>query len=145
MRRGATLIELLLALAIIALLSALAVPHAVGMLQSIATDGAARRLMAAHRVARFAAITRGQPTLLAVSADSLVVRTVTGTDTLTVWRAEGPAVDGVALTGPTYPLKFSPIGLSLGVGNATYQLTRGTANRQVIISRLGRIRLLRGG
>jgi Tfp pilus assembly protein FimT len=143
MRRGATLGELLVVMAVIAALAALAVPSAAGLLGGAYTERAARELMAAHRVARFTAIARSRPTLLEVFPESLVVRVLRGPDTLPVWRAPGPATLGVSLEGPDYPLAFAPTGLPRGVGNATYRLQRGATRRQVIVSRLGRLRIAR--
>jgi len=143
MRTGATLTELLVVLAVLACLAALAVPPAAGLLAGVYTERAARELMAAHRIARFTAIMRSRPTLLAVDADSLVVRVLYGRDTAAVWRGAGPASLGVSLEGPAYPLAFAPTGLPRGVANATYTLERGSIRRQVIVSRLGRLRIAR--
>jgi hypothetical protein len=38
---------------------------------------------------------------------------------------------------------FSPDGLTLGVSNATLPLARGAAHRAVVVSRLGRVRIVR--
>ncbi|HEU5169810.1 MAG TPA: GspH/FimT family pseudopilin [Gemmatimonadales bacterium] len=143
MRTGFTLVELCLALVVAAIVLAIAVPGTARLRDGVAVDQAARRIVAAHRVARFTAIMRSRRTLLVVRADTLVVRAVTPSDTLSVWGAAGPAGDGVALEGPAYPLGFAPTGVPLGVANATYRLTRGTGERRVVISRLGRTRILR--
>lgn len=143
MRMGTTLPELLVVLAVLALLTATAVPAAAGLLTSVQIEWAARELMAAHRIARFTAVQRGQLTLLEVLPESLVVRAVNGQDTSVVWRAAGPVARGVSLSGPDYPLAFAPTGLPRGVANATYRLNRSTAEREVIVSRLGRLRLVR--
>jgi type IV fimbrial biogenesis protein FimT len=143
MRNGTTLVELLVVLAVAAALAATAAPSAAALLAAMQTEWAARELMAAHRVARFTAIERGQPTLLEVSAESLLVRQVRERDTLVVWRAAGPAALGVSLAGPDAPLAFAPTGIPRGVANATYHLQRGSTQRQVIVSRLGRLRLAR--
>jgi Tfp pilus assembly protein FimT len=143
MRTGATLVELLVVLAVLACLAALAVPPAAGLLAGIYTERAARELTAAHRIARFTAIVRSRSTLLSVTADSLVVRVLDGRDTVVVWSAAGPASLGVSLEGPAYPLGFAPTGLPRGVANATYALERGGTRRQVIVSRLGRLRIAR--
>ena len=47
----------------------------------------------------------------------------------------------VALTGPTRALTFSPVGVTMGLSNASYHLSRGAATRSVIVSRLGRVRV----
>ncbi len=143
MRRGITIPELAVVLAVVAVLAGFALPAGRRFTDAIVTDRAAHAIVAGHRVARFTAIMRGRRTLLTVRAESLVVRTVRGGDTLTLWVHRGPAADRVALAGPSYSLVFAPTGLPLGVSNATYQLTRGTVVRRVVVSRLGRTRILR--
>ena len=143
MRKGTSLVELVVCLMIVSILTAVAVPSAKRILAGVAAERAARDLMAAHRIARFTAIMRARPTQLEVTPESLVVRVLAGPESGVVWRAAGPASDGVALAAPTYPLAFTPLGLPKGVGNATYTFTRGSASRSVVISRLGRLRLER--
>ncbi len=143
MRAGTTLPELIVVVALIALLSAIAVPSGRALLAATATESAARQVMAAHRVARFTAIMRSRVTRLDIAPDSLVIRIVSGPDTGVVWRAAGPVAEGVLLEGPAYPLVFTPIGLPHGLGNATYTFSRSAARRSVVISRLGRLRLVR--
>jgi prepilin-type N-terminal cleavage/methylation domain-containing protein len=143
MRAGTTLPELIVVLAIVGLVTAIAVPSSRDMLASIDTERAAHQLMAAHRIARFTAIMRGRTTRLDIAPESLVVRVVNGPTAGVVWRAPGPTADGVALDGPTYPLVFTAFGLPHGLGNGTYTFSRGSARRSVVISRLGRLRLVR--
>jgi prepilin-type N-terminal cleavage/methylation domain-containing protein len=141
MRRGITLLELAVVLAVAGVLVSIALPASRRLLDAIAADHAAQAIVAGHRIARFSAITRSCRTLLAVRSDSLTVRAVRGADTVTLWVRPGPAGHGVALTGPSYSLAFAPTGLPLGFANATFQLTRGSAVRRVIVSRLGRTRI----
>lgn len=143
MRKGTTLVELLIVIAVLAALAALAAPSLPRLLAGAYTERAARELTAAHRVARFTAIMQSRPALLAVFPESLVVRVLRESDTITVWRAAGPAALGVSLEGPGYPLAFAPTGMPRGLANATYRLQRGATRRQVIISRLGRLRIAR--
>ena len=143
MRHGTTLPALIVVLAIVGLLTAIVVPSSRDLLASIDTERAAHQFMAAHRVARFTAILRRRATRLDIAADSLVVRVVNGPGAGVVWRAPGPAADRVAFDGPTYPLMFTPLGLPHGVGNGTYTFSRASARRSVVISRLGRLRLVR--
>jgi prepilin-type N-terminal cleavage/methylation domain-containing protein len=143
MRRGVTLLELAVVLAVLGVLAGLAYPLARHGLDAIAADHAAQAIVAGHRVARFGAIMRSSRTLLTVRPDSVTVRAVKGADTVTLWVRQGPAAHAVALTGPAYSLAFAPNGLPLGVSNATFRLTRGSAVRRVIVSRLGRTRLER--
>jgi prepilin-type N-terminal cleavage/methylation domain-containing protein len=143
MRRGTTLVELLITLALLGMLGAIAAPRVGGLLAGAAVESAARRIAAAHTVARTAAVYHGSLALVRVTPDSLVVRTIAGADTVTIWRAPGPASESVALAGPDRPVVFSPLGLARGVSNATFRLTRGSAVRQVVVSRLGRVRVTR--
>lgn len=143
MHKGTTLTELLVVLALIGVLVAIAVPSSAAFMGGVLTERAAHELMAAHRIARFTAIMHGRVTRLAIAADSLVVSLVSGRDTMVVWRASGPAAEGVQLAAPAHVLVFSPTGLPYGLGNGTYTFTRGPARRSVVISRLGRLRIVR--
>ncbi len=143
MRRGITLVELVLVLALLSILAGFGLPAAGRLRDAVAADRAAQAIVGAHRVARFSAILRNRRTLVVVRPESLAVRALGGADTLTLWVREGPAADGVALAGPTYALVFAPTGIPLGAANATFLLTRGSVTRRVIISRLGRTRIVR--
>ena len=87
------------------------------------------------------AVTESRPALLLVRPDSLILGVIDGVDTLPRWSASGAGGIGVTLSGPVRPLVFSPLGITLGLSNATYLLGRGLASRQVIISRYGRVRV----
>jgi prepilin-type N-terminal cleavage/methylation domain-containing protein len=141
MRRGFTLVELLVVIAVAALLLALAAPRFAGMLDSIQAEAAARRLAGALQLARATAVLRGRRTALEVQRGALALRLVDGRDSTLVWQVPGPAAESVALTGPSRPVVFAPTGLAFGVANATFQLSRGRASRQVVVSRLGRVRI----
>jgi hypothetical protein len=39
-------------------------------------------------------------------------------------------------------LSFAPSGVTLGFANATFVVSRGAARRQVVVSRLGRVRII---
>src|SRR3954453_12452683 len=108
--RGTTLLELAVVLAVAGLLGALTAPSLVALLASAETDTAARRLQSAIATARAAAVLRGRPTLLMITADSLVVRVATGADTARIWSAPGPSAQSVILTGPDRTLSFGPYG-----------------------------------
>ena len=141
MRRGYSLPELLIVLAIVGLLTALALPPARRLLDTIAVENGARQIRAAHLRARMHALAFGQTTLLELGADTIRIRSVSGPDTTLTWQSAGPAADGLTLSGPAHPLVYSPVGITMGLSNGTWHLTFGTVSRDVIVSRLGRLRI----
>jgi Tfp pilus assembly protein FimT len=130
-----------LVLAVIGLLLGIAVPQLSGTLDRIEVESAARQMAGAHQRARLLALARGTVVVLSVSTAELSIR-LSG-ETAPVWSASGPAASSVGMIGPERQFTFSPIGLTLGLSNATIHLTRGSATRSVIVSRLGRIRIER--
>ena len=141
MRRGFTLLEMLLALAVMSLTLATAVPRLSAIRDAWITEDAAQAIIQAHRKARLYAVLLSRPVVLTVAPDTL--RITTRADSV-VWQGPGPAVAGAALAGPVRTLTFAPIGITMGLSNATFRISRGAALRTVIVSRLGRVRLQRG-
>jgi prepilin-type N-terminal cleavage/methylation domain-containing protein len=139
MRRGFTLIESILVLVVMGLAFAIALPRLNALRNSLAVSRAAEEIVAAHRRARVLALLRSHPVVLSVSADTLTIR-LEGAS-IDVWGGSGPTAAGVSLPGPTRRVTFSPVGLAMGVSNASFPLARGSATRTVIVSRLGRIRV----
>lgn len=141
MRRGVTLIELACIIVILGIMSAIMLPVAARPLTTIAVESAAHQLVRAHMRARMAALRTNQVALLRLTADSLVVNLLDGRDTVPEWKREGPAADGITLTGPTRLLRFTPTGISFGVSNGTWIVSKGSVTRRVVISRYGRVRV----
>ena len=142
MRRGMTLPELALGIALLGLLTAIAIPKYQETLDRVAVDRSAYALVAAHQRARVAAILESQPSLLQFTPDSLVIRIRRGSGNSLYWNGPGPAARRVQLTGPGKAVVFSPTGLTMGFANGTWVLRRGQAHRRVVTSRLGRARIL---
>ncbi len=142
MPRGATLLELLLALTLLAAVLAITLPAARDSRDRLLARHWAATVVAAHSRARHTALAEQRVALLTVSADSLVLRAVVAPgDTQTRWRTGGPLLDGVTLTGGPRTIAFAPSGVAFGLANATYTLRRGSALKQVIVSRYGRVRV----
>jgi prepilin-type N-terminal cleavage/methylation domain-containing protein len=139
MRRGFTLLELLLALAVAGLLFGIALPRFGLFRDQLAVGEEAGRIAAAHRRARITAILESRPVVLTIGPDSLCI--AVDADSGTTWTEPGPSAQGVALAGGSRQLMFSPVGITTGVSNATFRLTRGVASRTVVVSRLGRLRI----
>ena len=139
MRRGLTLLELLLAIVISGLLLGVSLPRFAAARDRLMVDEEVRRLTSAHRRARITAILQSRAIVLFVSADSLSLSDVV--DPAVSWREPGPASRGVGLAGGARQIIFSPVGMSMGVSNASFRLSRGSATRTVVVSRLGRVRV----
>jgi Tfp pilus assembly protein FimT len=142
-RHGTLLVELVLALVVAGLLVAIGVPALRAPLDRLATDRAALDVAAAHTRARIASIAHNRVGRLLITQDSLTITLGHPPDTTRHWSAAGPAWSGVTLTGPGREILFRPAGISFSLSNATYTLTRGGATTSVIISRLGRVRMVR--
>jgi type IV fimbrial biogenesis protein FimT len=141
MRSGYTLTETVLALAVAGLLLGIALPSFTALKQGVQVDGAAQNIAAAHRRARVLAIAHGRPAMLSVAERSLRITFVGAVEPH--WTAPGPLEGGVTLASPPRDLTFSPLGITTGLSNASFQLRRGSAARTVIVSRLGRVRITR--
>jgi prepilin-type N-terminal cleavage/methylation domain-containing protein len=146
MRRGMTLLELLVVLVIIGLVAGTVIPGASAHADRLAVEHEAARLLTAYRAAWLTARVQQRLAILRVTSDSLAILTVSGygaADTLLVWLAPGPGRAGVTLESPPHTSVFSPDGVGMGLANARHVLTRGRASRSVVVSRLGRVRVVR--
>jgi prepilin-type N-terminal cleavage/methylation domain-containing protein len=143
MARGFTLLELLVALAVAGLVALIALAPIGALHDRLAVDRATEAIASAHTRARLLATAERRIAVLTVAADSLVVRVVESeTDTVLRWRGQGPAADGVTAAGVPRRVFFGPSGVTLGLANGSYVLTRGGARRQIIVSRYGRLRVV---
>lgn len=140
MRRGFTLLELVVVLAIVALLTTFAVWRLVPLVDWIAADGAARDLTSALAVTRTAAVLRGTRARLRIAADSLRIdrEGPAGWEPYARWA--GPASAGVMLTVSNSEVVFSPLGIAWGLSNTRIVLSRGSQIETITTSRLGRVR-----
>lgn len=145
MRRGVTVFELLVVVVLIGVLAGMVVPKTALLTDRIAVEHEAGRLLVAHRTAWLYARTHHRLALLRITPDSLAVRTVPSAgapDTALVWLAPGPAHAGVKLTSAPHTMVLAPDGAAMGLANHTHILTRGGATRRVVVSRLGRVRVV---
>ncbi len=138
-RAGTTLLELLLATAILAALAGVAVPRVVAILDGARVRAARSDLHAALDRARGAAIRLGTGVELRDDGTGRVL-VPDPPDSAPIWQGPSAASHGVAQVGWNTPLAFGPAGLATGAGNRTVTLRRGTAQAVIVISRLGRIR-----
>lgn len=145
MRRGVTLIELVIGLVVLGLVSSAAIPAFAGLRDRYTVQAVAADMAGAHNRARIRAVLEGRVTELEVRVDSLIIRSPgagLGFPPVPLWSAPGPLAAGVTMLSPARTLTFAPTGVTIGFANATFVLTRGGARRQVVVSRLGRVRII---
>ena len=141
--RGTGLVEVVVALVVAGLLVAVGVPALRAPLDRLATDRAALEVATAHTRARLASVAHNRVSRLVITADSLTITLGHPPDTVRHWSAGGARLTGVSLAGPSRAILFRPAGISFSLSNATYSLSRGSARTDVIMSRLGRVRMVR--
>lgn len=144
MTRGYTLLETLLALVIAGLAATMSLPAWHGLHDSYTVRAAAAMIASAHQRARIRAVLEGGSTELEVRADSLLLRVLPGGGQVPrlVWSGPGPATSGVSFQSPPRTIAFAPTGVTTGFANATFVVSKGAARRQVVISRMGRVRVI---
>lgn len=143
MNRGVTLPELLVTLSLVSLVLGIAAPGISGPLDTLAVEHAASEIAGAHARARVSAVVESHATQLEVGPDSLTLFVLGPGGPVRRWALPGPARFGVGMAGSARTLTFSPTGISMGLSNASWTLTKGAATRRVVISRLGRLRIER--
>lgn len=138
MRRGFNLIEMTIALAVIAILSAITLPRAAGFIDGIEVRGAVTEIAALFSTARHTAIARGAQASLDidVSRGEMVIRVAQDT----LQKREVGAAHGVAITSNRASITYSPIGVGYGAANFTMIVSRNAVSDTIYISRLGRVR-----
>ena len=138
--RGHSLAELAIALALIGLMTAMAFPRWLTLLDQIAVQRAASEVTTALAVARNAAVLRVTRARLSITADSLRIDERGDRAWLPVWRWPGPAHHSVSLevTNPT--VTFGPTGIGLEASNTSVVLRRGTQAARITTSRVGRVK-----
>lgn len=140
MRNGFSLPELVVVLAIAAVLFAVALPRLSGVLDATAADAAARDITTALAVARSAAVERGKRARLVIQQDSLRIDLWGNADWEPFLRWAGPQDRGVSLQVSNPQVMFSPTGIGWGVSNTKVTLTRGSHIETITTSRIGRVK-----
>jgi prepilin-type N-terminal cleavage/methylation domain-containing protein len=143
MTRGMTLPELIVTVAIVGLALGIMAPQLSAPLDAVAVEQAAGEIAAAHARARITAVVESRVTQLRIGADSMTLDVLAPDGAERRWSAPGPERFAVTVTGAARTLLFSPTGLSMGFSNASWTLTKGSASRRIVISRLGRVRIER--
>jgi len=139
--RGATLLELLTVLVIVAIMTAIAVPPVSRALDQAAASAAADRYAALFEASRDLAIAHARFTRLELDSIrgqvTLEERGASATwDTVRIWSLGG----GMRVAGTTPSVVFSPVGVGWGFSNGRVVLARGAAAETLTVSRTGRLK-----
>src|SRR5687768_5513313 len=115
MRRATTIIELVIALSIIAILSGMAYPRISRLLDGIHVRGTATEIHSLFSSARHHAITRSMRITVAIDTARGSIALLAGTDTIRTRTFFD--THGVTLAANRESFTFSPIGIGYGAGN----------------------------
>jgi type II secretion system protein H len=140
MRRGFSLVELAVTLAIAAFVTTITLPRIGHLLDRIAVERAASELTTALAVARHRAILRSTRARLSIADDSLRIDEWDSRDWTPAVRWPGPGSHGVEVDTSNPTVVFDPLGLGWGVANTRVVLSRGSQFVTVTTSRAGRVK-----
>ncbi|MGZ8378505.1 MAG: prepilin-type N-terminal cleavage/methylation domain-containing protein [Gemmatirosa sp.] len=137
-RRGLTLPELMIALAVLGLLAAFALRAGVPLVDAARTRAAAGEVRSAFATARGLATLRAERAAVRIDTTHAAITVHLGPDSA-VRRPLG-ALYGVRLTATRDSMAYAASGLGWGAANLRVEVRRGAAVETVTVSRLGRVR-----
>ena len=138
MRSAFTVFELTIVLCALGVLSAVAIPHVSGLLDSIHVRGAAMEIQSMFAVARHTAIARGQLTAVDIDPARRILSLAIDGDT--VRHTDIGKEHGVSLDATRFHMSYAPTGVGYGAANLSIVVRRNAAVDTVFVSRLGRVR-----
>jgi Tfp pilus assembly protein FimT len=137
-RRGMTIVELLVMVAILGAMAAIAVPRVVTTMDRFSVRGATQDVVLTLATARAAASRRGA--YVSFVADTRAGRVRAVSDGETLLERDLARIRGIRLEASRESVTFAPGGLGWGAANTTVIVTKGTRSDTIVMSRLGRVR-----
>jgi len=138
MRRGTTLVELVMFCTLIGLVAGIVFPRARHVLDGLRLRQAAHEVSGAIALTRAAAIRRGERARMIVDPLRAGLRVESGTDTLL--RRDLGSLHRVTLRASRDTITYAPTGLGWGLANSTIVVAIGARAETVTVARLGRVR-----
>jgi prepilin-type N-terminal cleavage/methylation domain-containing protein len=137
-RGGHTLIELAIALVIMAILLGMAAPRMGTLRDRASVRSAATEIMAILSSARRAAMLRSSSAMVVIDEARSIASIIVGADTILARDVGGELGVGIAATRDT--VLYGPSGRGWGASNTSIIVTRGRSADTLFVSRLGRVR-----
>ena len=137
-RGGHTLIELAIALVIMAILLGIAAPRMGTLRDRASVRSAAAEIMAILSSARRAAMLRSSSSMVVIDEARSIASIIVGADTLLA-RDVGSEL-GVSIAATRDTVLYGPSGRGWGASNTSIVVTRGRWADTLFVSRLGRVR-----
>lgn len=138
MRKAFTIVELIVAVCIMSILSAIAMPWAGELLDRVRVRGAVLEIESTFSGARHLAIARSAQTTIDIDSVARAIYVSIGVDTLR--RREIGSDHGVQLSASRVRMSYSATGLGYGAANLSVFVRRNASADTVFVSRLGRLR-----
>jgi len=140
MSKGFTLLELMVVIALAAILFAFWVPRAANLMDWIETERALRDVTTALAVGRNGAVLQSTRARITLAPDTLRIDRFGAQGWEPWWRVPGPSSRGVALVASNPVVIFGPTGMGWGASNTTVILRRGSQAETITLSRVGRVK-----
>lgn len=138
LRKGFTIVEIVIVITIAGFLSAITISRAGGFIDRIEVHGATMEAESMFSRARHIAIAHATPTILDIDPVRGTLSIRGSTDVLS--SRDLRAAHGVDVDTNRTSITYSPIGVGYGAANFTMVLSRGRASDTIYVSRLGRVR-----
>lgn len=138
LRAAFTLVELTITLCIMSILSAIAVPGAGRLLDSIHVNAAVVEITSLFGAARHLAIARSVQASVEIDTANRVIRLLSGGDTIR--KREIGRVHDVRLSATRLRMSYAATGMGYGAANLSVVVRRNGSVDTVFVSRLGRVR-----
>jgi type IV fimbrial biogenesis protein FimT len=141
-KRGFTLIEMMIVIAIIGIVAAIAAPNLANYMAQRRLNGAARMVMSDLMAARMLAVAQNRNVQVSFPSSAAATYTydTTGTSPLTKNIQTGFGYHDVTLSSNTNPI-FIPNGTVSAATNGTVTLSNGAGSKLVTTSSAGRVRI----
>jgi Tfp pilus assembly protein FimT len=138
LRSAFTTIELTIVICVLAVLSAIAMPTASGLVDRIRVRAAVTEIESLFGTARHIAIARSTQATVEIDTTARVVSVTVADDT--VGRAPLGAELGVQLATNRTAMSYSATGVGYGAANLSVVVRKNSAVDTIFVSRLGRVR-----